>query len=387
MNRARCPDGLGHPSPKITGIGSLPFITLDEGIRNSYLDGGSNSIPYIPHLPKLSPLDYMIAHALCGFPGIVVSERGEVSFDLDRWKHESESHPPWCIQDQAIFSTYLKEIRKRVNEDHSIPTLKLQIAGPFTCMMMFYAAENDEITHEKILNQLVEWLYLRCEDMIDKVTRLECKIHPILFLDEPALCAFSDSNMSHAKIMKKLKEMIGRLKASRKCTIGLHCCGDTSHWSTVISLGIDILSFDAQVSLKIILSEAHRQAIETWIVQDGGRFCFGVMPTRSPVDSNPDLYSLDINSQPWQLYVQNLVDIFCSTLQDSWLGRSTILPPQGGDDVSSLASYSLVSVVLNECLLSPACGLALQTEAQTIWCMKTLELFSSYLIRYMSDRL
>ena len=211
------PDRKLPPGGATTGIGSLPHRSVESALDASF----SLAIPFLPHLPRIDPGEFMLPQALEGRRALATD-----SF-FNRLGHDPRTH------------------------------VKFQIAGPAT--LRTYGGVNADPTS----------LLLQCvEPLIAESGRFGAR--PIVFIDEPALAAASSNRNKAAltELERTLREL-GRLGA----TTGIHCCGETD-WSRILVLPADILSFDASLSLDSLLAEATR--LEAF-VRRGGRLALGVV--------------------------------------------------------------------------------------------------------------
>ncbi|MCB0419014.1 MAG: hypothetical protein KDD39_15315, partial [Bdellovibrionales bacterium] len=143
---------------------------------------------------------------------------------------------------------------------------------------------------------------------------------------------FTKSNPTHVTGLSELKLFIQTLQ-KEKALVGLHCCSNTD-WKAVLNLPVDVLSFDTHLSLDAIL--AQKDSVQTFLGR-GGRFSFGIVPTA--------VHSVKIMSFTPEL----LVDTFLDSVRRHY--------PEGTP-----------AALLKQCLITPACGLALHRieDAETI---------------------
>ncbi len=321
--------------PRITGIGSLPHSNIDSALEFSMRVG----VPYLPQIPIRNPWEYMIPQALDGLPGLQLEPGGLVSLPMDLWK--SQSHVLEKRLDRAFASQIFDEFEPLGSnasgwqpflwelEENGHSVAKIQIAGPFTAQWAIRCkGEALPISFPELSTQVYRLVIARALSMVSRLNSAE--IHPIFFIDEPGLYAYSNQNPMHIAALSELKMMVQTLQKSG-ATVGIHCCGNTD-WSAVADLGVDLLSLDTSISLPSALSVTHRPAVEKWITQ-GGRFSFGVIPTNiSPGGhlATPELIAKN----------------FLQILNSSWTGSSNYMNP-----------------LLKESFFTPACGLALQSIA------------------------
>ena len=73
-----------------TGIGSLPFGSVEEALDESY----RVDVPYLPQLPLKSSGEYMLPQAMHGMPGVIADKEGMVTLDIDGYALPSD----WYLQ-------------------------------------------------------------------------------------------------------------------------------------------------------------------------------------------------------------------------------------------------------------------------------------------------
>jgi methionine synthase II (cobalamin-independent) len=317
-----------------TGIGSLPHHNIDAALGFSFRSG----VPYLPQIPLRNPWEYMIAQALEDLPGLRVERDGEVSLNLDIWKSQSDSfrvklNRAFEKDDVSEFEpsqttssswhAFLWELQEQKKS-----VAKVQIAGPLTCQWVL----GSEV-HPELSSQVFKLVLAKALAMGRRIQSLG--ITPLIFLDEPGLYAFDRTNAKHVLAFQELKLLIQTLKKNN-IHVGLHCCSNTD-WKSVLTLGLSFLSLDTDLSLESLVKTASTE-LEAF-VQAGGRLSLGVIPTsRSSV-----LHSLK---------AEDLFKKIKTTL-------STL--PNG-----------IGLQILKESLLTPACGLALQSTADAEYILDTL---------------
>ena len=136
----------------------------------------------------------------------------------------------------------------------------------------------------------------------------------IFFLDEPSLVSAEPNAVA---------EVLEALRGAGAMT-GLHCCGNTD-WARVLSWPLDFVGFDARRSLDALTEDG--RAFRHY-VRAGGALALGIIPT---------------SGRPY--VVRELVDSVEASL------RASITD---GEEIKELLARSL---------LTPACGLGANTEA------------------------
>ena len=123
------------------------------------------------------------------------------------------------------------------------PVAKVQIVGPVTMSK-----------HASAAVDLIAKALRSCEALA------RIGVQPMIFVDEPSL---GDGPFD------QLEAMLTTLKSAGAIT-GVHCCGTTS-WPRVLAIpALDVLSFDAALSLDEVMPHSARFA------QRGGTLAFGI---------------------------------------------------------------------------------------------------------------
>jgi hypothetical protein len=186
----------------------------------------SLDIPYLPIFPQADPKEQMLQQ-LKGDPPKAL---GEFLKQLERAK------PQW---------------------------VKLQWPGPHTLAM---TGVEDFRGKAKRMEQFIL-------NLVHPVQKLCPNV--LFFFDEPGLSVL-DMHQGHQKEgMEDLKLWTEELKAEG-VTVGVHCCSDAP-WAQLMKLPLDVIAFDAELSLISILKE--KAALKKWH-KKGGRLAIGIVPTR-----------------------------------------------------------------------------------------------------------
>ena len=337
--------------PALTMIGSMPHHNIDAALAMSF----QMDIPFLPQIPIRNPWEYMIAQALEGMPGLDVEEDGSVVLDVQVWRgrshalndrllnafaampvrHEAfESFEP-SSSTSSGWQPFLWELHER-----GIKTAKVQIAGPITAQWALRLKDGSNIgKHTDLTTQIYRLVLARSLAMC---RRLQSDgIQPILYLDEPGLYGFTQTDPRHKLALHELKILVQALR-KEGVTVGLHCCSNTD-WSAVLALDINILSIDTKLSLPSLLQRSDE--VEKFL-GNGGRLSLGVIPTTKIAEDDV------------RILFEELLEIF---------GQSPLS-----------RQPELVRKTLKESLYTPACGLALHSTADAETVLATLLEFKHF---------
>ncbi len=224
-----------------TGIGGLPH-SWEDAQRVSF----AHQVPFCPTPPE----EQMVRAAADGLPGL----RADGTVNAEEWAEGRDRLALELLQSpEALVSAgarrFFAEVARRRPE-----VAKVQLAGPLTVVSQVGC-------RGEIADQLRELLRVKASALVDGVRAAGAT--PLIFIDEPALMGD----------LAPLGSLLSALK-DRGATVGVHCCGQ-AEWGQVLALPIDVLSFDARLSVDAIAEEA---ALPAFLAR-GGRLSIGVIPT------------------------------------------------------------------------------------------------------------
>jgi hypothetical protein len=339
-----------RPHRRITAIGSLPHHNVDAALAYSLRFG----IPFLPEIPIRNPWEYMIASALEGLPGLQAERDGVAQLDLEIWRprrdeferrlkrsFRAEPGSADALAPSSVASScwlpFLWEL-----EEAGVTRAKVQIAGPLTAGWSLRLTDRKRPARDpgpggarelelppELSSQIFGLVLSRALAMVRELRARS--IMPLVYLDEPGLYGFLPKEPRHRVALEELRLTIQALR-KEGAQVGLHCCSNTD-WASLLTLPVHYLSLDTGMSLDNLLSRATPDLKR--YLKDGGKLSLGAVPSRAETGSLQDL--LD----PKRLFQQLL-----ETFARHW-----------SDDPAA------VRAALADSLLTPACGLALQTPA------------------------
>jgi hypothetical protein len=308
-------------APK-TGIGGLPHLTVDGALAISF----AHEVPFAPQLAH----EPMLPAALEGLPGLGV----DGTIEVDGWRKKRDPFG-FAVEGalasgdlvafeparQACLRPFLRELEAR-----KVPFAKVQLAGPATARWLTQTSGGSPASELAELDQQIFRLLLaRSIALVAAVRR--ARATPILFLDEPGLAALDSSDPRHALVLQELQLLV-RLAQKAGAIVGLHCCAQTE-WAAVLSLGLDIVSIDARLSLDALLEE---KAAYGKFLKAGGALALGVIPT-----------------EPDATYaVEELVDSLEVSLRAMALNPPILLTPACGLSLRSVADAERIVAQVGE---------------------------------------
>lgn len=240
----------------ITGIGSFPFIDVDEAV--DLIFSTCKGIPFWPQLPKRSPLENMYVPFLEGVPSVVSNEKNNTIYiDTDKtngieefYEHiSSDNAGAFAISERFIpgFYRFLERLREIADD---IQFIKCQVTGPFS-MGLGLKDENDKpvIYNYAFYDIIKKALHMKAKWMIKTIQTAYPGKDIIMFFDEPYMVSFGSAYISipREEVIASLNEVIKGLQA--RC--GVHICGNTD-WSVPLRSDIGIVNYDAFAYLDTI---------------------------------------------------------------------------------------------------------------------------------------
>jgi len=316
------------------GIGSLPHKNPDAALDLvfKYLP----QIPFWPQLPKRDAREGMVAqfteHLACKESDLEVFYERLIANDLEYFK----------ISPEAAFGLYKFLTRPELKKAELI---KAHITGPFT----FAAGIKDEsgkalLSDPALMQAVIKGLSMKALWQMDLLKKFGKKV--IMFLDEPYLGCFGSAYtpINREDVVKGLSELAAPLKA-QGALVGVHCCGNTD-WSIFTDTKeIDIINFDAFGFFEKLA--LYSDNLKRFFGR-GGILCWGIVPTQE--------FSDKITAQDLVAKINSCVDVLVKKGLDRKL-------------------------VLDQLLISPACGLGSLDEARAEKILKLLSETSAILRR------
>ncbi len=309
-----------------TGIGSVPW--RDSDLAYKIVLKYSPKIPYWLQLPQRSSKEGL-PQFFEGFPGLVLEDE-KIYINSERFRLERDSFLRRAAEDKVIISEEYApglykflEFKERLKDAKAV---KGQIIGPIS----FGLSVTDEnrkpmIYNDEMRGVLINNLQLKARHQ----EKLLKTLHPntMIFIDESMLDMLYTSHVGYdePRASQDLETILSGLEGLK----GVHCCCNTN-WPFLLDL-VDIISFDAyNYSDKFLL---YPEAINKFL-QKGCIIAWGIVPTE-----DRDVYKESAAS---------LMDRLESSFK--YLSRR-------GIDHRRLLENSLIT---------PACGLGTRSENMTI---------------------
>ncbi len=287
-----------------TGIGSLPFEDPDKAIS---LVLENCEIPYWPQLKNESMYDQF------AFP--LPREDDMTSFyeDIINEREERFVYPRELFRG---FYRFAELIGRR-----KLEIVKGQIIGPIT--LGYYLKDKDKkalILDENWREIIVKAISAQAKWQ-EKFLKCIAK-EVIIFFDEPFLSISGTPQFSLSP--EECDSILTEVLSAVKCLRGIHCCGNTD-WERVLSLPLDIVSFDAYKYGRNFA--AYRKEVNDF-TDKGGIIAWGITPSTSEIEDE-DVVSLH----------KKLLDL----IENSHLLESSMVTPSCG--LSSLTPDQAVKAL------------------------------------------
>jgi methionine synthase II (cobalamin-independent) len=274
-----------------TGIGSMPHTEVAEAYRLifKYLP----TIPFWPQLPQRSFKENMYAQFSEGFPGIKIA--GE-KIRLEGYENLYPELAPFYSDDfegSAISRDYADGLhtwlsKEVVNFPNYVPAqvIKGQVTGPISYGLAIADQDGYSIIYDETLAEAIA-KHLRYKATWQEKALSSFAKNTIIFVDEPYLGSLGSIFVSlpQEKVVSLLKEVLAGISGIK----GLHCCGQAD-WSFLLSLPIEILSFDAYNYADSL--GAYSDEVKVFLSK-GGNIAWGIVPNDEEALSQETLSSLD----------------------------------------------------------------------------------------------
>ncbi|MCM0606108.1 MAG: hypothetical protein KA715_08465 [Xanthomonadaceae bacterium] len=324
---------------KTTAIGSLPHPNVDSALEYSF----RFDIPFLPQLPIRNPREYMIPQSLSGLPGLKIQSGGMVMIDLQEWDQKGKDwqekvktafdeskRKPQAFEDfvpgtdvYSAWFPFLWEI-----EERKTPLVKIQMAGPLTTQWAVSLSDGSKIEkHLDLWSTIQNHLLARSIAMIRKVRETGAEV--LFYLDEPALFTFQ---VDHPKTLVSFSELGLFIKVlkSEGAKIGLHCCSNTQ-WEKALALDIDILSLDTNLSLESLVT--YQKALAQFSMR-GGVLSLGVVPTDLSSTQYKDLNGANL-AQDLQRQLSSFPGLISNCIVTPACGMA-LLSPEDSEIIAGL---------------------------------------------------
>lgn len=321
-----------------TGIGSVPFTDPEAAV--ALILEQLPEVPFWPQLVRRGYAEDMVPQGARGLPGLVADPEARLvrlnpegsreialaEFYEVLWQDDLD---PFALapEEAAGFFALCRAATGRMPAPLG---LKGQVVGPVTFAGMVKDDQEKPILYDRELTQAVSLgLAKKAAWQAHRFRQLGAEA--VVFFDEPILTGFGSAffPVSRDEVTAILTETLEAARQPGPVLLGLHCCGNTD-WSLVLSLPLDILSFDAYGYFDSLA--LYEEPLKGFLAR-GGWLAWGLVPTGEEL-------SRESADSLWERFT---------------------------NQVNRLAGQGLPPArVLSQALLTPSCGLGYLTpEAAT----------------------
>ena len=256
-----------------TMIGSLPQTSPDDAC--SIVLRHLPALPAWPQLPNRTAKENMYAQFSEGFPGVVVNDSRiyiDRSRDIDAGleklyaAYADEDASAYGLSREYAAGWHALLASSAVNA----LAVKGQVTGPVSWGLAVADGAQWAIYDDTLAEAIAKHLRLKATWQYQQLSRVSRRV--IIFVDEPYLTSLGSAFVAlpAEKVRELLEETLSGIGGIR----GLHCCGNTD-WSLLLSLPIDILSFDAYNYASAL--SAYATEVQAF-VSKGGAIAWGIVP-------------------------------------------------------------------------------------------------------------
>jgi len=206
-----------------------------------------HAVPAWPQLPRRSYAENMYVQFSEGLPGININpEEKHISVDpsLDLDSALEQLYTAYMENDvtrYAISPGYAAGLHACLSSRIETPlAVKGQVTGPLSLGLSLTCGIHPVIYDETLAEAIAR--HLRLKACWQERALSQISPNTIIFVDEPYMTSLGSPfvSLSSEQVVALLRETLGGISGLK----GLHCCGKAD-WSLLLSLPIDILSFDA----------------------------------------------------------------------------------------------------------------------------------------------
>ena len=259
---------------KTTAMGIMPHTDIDRALELALgLD-----IPFFPQLPKVDFHEDMYAQASQNFPGINVDLSHErLDFDTSRFHQELIDYMDRMADAETfdLTSEYSVVYHRFLEKDlRTYEAIRGQLTGPVSFGFKVVDENKKPIIYDdEIRTILFDFLQRKANAQYQQLRQQNR--NAFVWLDEPGLgWVFSGlSGYLDEQAKQDYRGFLDGLEGPK----ALHLCANVN-LPYLLSLGLDILSFDAyQIE---VMPKGYAQAVADYI-EGGGILCWGIVPTDS----------------------------------------------------------------------------------------------------------
>ncbi len=269
-------------------IGSLPY--KDPARAVDLILDQLTAIPFWPQLPNTGFRENMYIQYSSSLPGVRVDEVKErMSVDLSNYDPE-DLYTRVLSDDVASFAMpreYFSGFYELMSRDipADVLAIKGQITGPISLGFQMIDQNDRPVIYDEAYAEIIRKNLNMTARWQEGQLRTKGK-ETLIFLDEPYLSMIGTpfASVSANDVVKWTNEVLEGLVGKK----GIHCCANTD-WGLVMSMNIDVLSFDAYEhghTISLYPDDVRR------FLERGGAIAWGLVPNSEEKLKNENVRSL-----------------------------------------------------------------------------------------------
>jgi hypothetical protein len=255
-------------------IGSLPHTDPVKAV--DFVLDKLKIIPFWPQLPRAGFRENMYIQFAHYLPGVKVDEvKKKVHVDLTNYDPEdiytkilSDDVDAFSLPRENFSGFYEFMSRKMPS---TVQAVKGQVTGPVSLGLQMTDQNDKPVIYDEAYSEIMRKNLNLMARWQERELRQKCP-QTIMFIDEPYLSIIGTpfASVSQSDVVKWIDEVTFGLEGKK----GIHCCANTD-WPFVMSMDIDVLSFDAyDYGYTIAL---YPEEVETFL-KKGGCLAWGIVP-------------------------------------------------------------------------------------------------------------
>ncbi|MBT3363642.1 MAG: hypothetical protein HN929_07675 [Chloroflexi bacterium] len=269
------PDKIGFQGNcQTTAMGIMPHKDVGQALELCL----SLDIPYWPQLPNFSYYEDMYAQISEHFPGVSIDTKGEkVNFSFSQFEQQLEDYsarmdnPATYELSEDYSAVYHKFLALNLA---GYSAIRGQVTGPVSFGFRVVDENSKPIIYrDDVRDLLFDFIKGKVNVQYDQLVKKNP--NAFVWFDEPGLgWVFSGmSGYNDVEAKKDYHNFLDGIKGPK----ALHLCANVN-LPYLLSMGIDILSFDAfQI---MVMPKGYAQAVADFM-KDGGIIAWGIVPTDS----------------------------------------------------------------------------------------------------------
>ncbi|MFN8389089.1 MAG: hypothetical protein U0136_02220 [Bdellovibrionota bacterium] len=289
----------------VTGIGSLPYLTLDEAMCD--IDRHAPLVPYTPQLPKTGRFGQMLFEPFLGLEDLIVAgdSGGKASIQkgaLDSLAQRIEdlSRSPYCDPNVLTARDHLLRTSRTSSP---LIAVKTQHVGPITFLTQLQycgrPAISDSDASTALLSLMTDRLKKQCAALQDTGAKL------LFVLDEPVLPFLRKADL--APKGPAVRALSRAIRCIQDCgaEAGIHCCAPLPGpflQSVLEDVGITLLSVAIDAA-KELEHSVHPPLVRS--ILERGLMLWGMVPTAAAQTKSLPAHDL----VAWLRTAQQTVDL------------------------------------------------------------------------------